>query len=453
MTESAGPRQQRLTNVDEWVEYTQTLHNRSIDLSLERVADVRDRLGVHPLPCRSIAVAGTNGKGSTVAMLEAVYREHGYQTASYTSPHLVHYNERVRIGSEAVSDGALLDAFRAVEAARGSTPLTYFEFGTLVAAHIICHANVDVALLEVGLGGRLDAVKVLSSDIAIITSIGIDHEAWLGPDRETIGREKAGIMHPGGIAVCAETRCPDSVTEYADSNAVSLWRVNHEFGFADLNRDDGTWRWWCAEPTPEQSRNTETASPVHSPFGVLTAPGLVGGHQYYNAAGVLAVVYRLMEVLPVTAANVARGLGKASLPGRLQVVSEQPLSIVDVAHNVEAVIQLAAYLNTNRVEGRTIAVLGMLEDKPIEECIDTLSSLVDEWYLCDLDVDRGLSAEALKGVVAKRCENAHIRIFDSPVSAWRAARRDADPAVDRLVAFGSFHTVGDILAERDAWDV
>lgn len=436
-------------SVNGWVAYIQTLHSRSIDLSLDRVSEVRDRLQLNPLNCHSISVAGTNGKGSTVAMLESVYGSAGYRTASYTSPHLVRYNERIRVDSKPVADEGLLPAFRAVEQARGSTPLTFFEFGTLVAAYVINCEGVDIALLEVGLGGRLDAVKVLSSDLAVITSIGIDHEAWLGPDRETIGREKAGIMHPGGDAICAESRCPESIVEEAKKHAVDLWRINFDFGFDRLDVDnswgnhgdnnptddnqsgDGSWRWWC-------KHEGETA------FSVLPAPGLAGSHQYFNAAAVVAAVQRLQSKLPVSEQNLISGLRSVSLPGRLQLVGESPMRIVDVAHNVEAVLELRAFLDANRVSGDTYAVLGMLEDKPVAECLDELLPVVNKWNLVSLDVERGLLADELLTIVTSRSMNAVTRCFNDPVEAWKSASASAGPE-DRIVAFGSFHTVGDIL--------
>ncbi len=417
--------------VAQWVDYTQTLHNRSIDLTLDRVMEVRDRLDLNPLSCHSIAVAGTNGKGSTVAMLESIYRAGGYKTACYTSPHLIAYNERVRIDGACVEDEQLLMAFAAVERARQSTPLTYFEFGTLVAAHVIDSLNVDVALLEVGLGGRLDAVKVLSADLSIITSIGIDHQAWLGPDRETIGREKAGIMHVGGMAVCAETRCPQSIVDEAKRNDVDLWRIGEDFGFERLQHtQDNGWRWWC--------RHDDIASLQ------LPQPGLAGSHQYYNAAGVVAAVHRLRSMLAVNADAIAAGLSEVKLPGRLQRIAEKPMCILDVAHNVEAVLELRAYLDSHPVSGRTLLILGMLEDKPVAECVDTLAPIVDEWLLSNLDVERGLSGDELNKIVTSRLPGANTRHYADPVDAWCAATAQATDT-DRIVAFGSFHTVGDIL--------
>lgn len=418
--------------VAQWVEYTQTLHNRSIDLSLDRVIEVRDRLNLNPLSCRSIAVAGTNGKGSTVAMLESIYAAAGYRTACYTSPHLVRYNERIRIDGDSVQDQHLLPAFEAVERARQSTPLTYFEFGTLVAASVIDSQKVDIALLEVGLGGRLDAVKVLSADLSIITSIGIDHQAWLGPDRETIGREKAGIMHVGSKAVCAETRCPQSIIDEAEINDVDLWRIGKDFGFDRIDdpENNNGWRWWCKH---------DGATPVDLP-----QPALAGSHQYYNAAGVVAAVQRLQSLLPVAPDSLASGLQRVCLAGRLQQIGVRPMRIVDVAHNVEAVLELRAYLDNHPVEGRTLLVAGMLEDKPVAECLDVLAPVVDEWFLSTLDVERGLTADKLNNIVTSRLPEALTRCFDDPVRAWGDAAAKATD-IDRIVAFGSFHTVGDIL--------
>jgi len=421
------------TTIDGWVDYTQTLHDRTIDLTLDRVAEVRDRLNLNPLPCRAISVAGTNGKGSTVSMLESIYQKAGYRTACYTSPHLVSYNERIRVDGAPVDTPELLEAFDAVERAREQTPLTYFEFGTLIAAHIIRNSKVDIALLEVGLGGRLDAVKVLSSDLSIITSIGIDHQAWLGPDRETIGREKAGIMHEDGKAVCAESECPNSIIEEARRNRVDLWCIGTQFGFEYVGSDSPRqWRWWCRQ---QQSRE----------YGVLPPPGLAGRHQYYNASGVVAAIDRMQEYLPVAVEELAAGLKTASLAGRLQRISEQPMCLVDVAHNVEAVLQLRSYMDRHPVSGRTYAIMGMLEDKPVGECVDVISEQIDEWFLADLEVDRGLSSDQLNQIVTERLSGPVTHSFHDPVQAWRTASERATRD-DRIIAFGSFHTVGDILA-------
>jgi len=414
------------TTIEGWVEYTQTLHARSIDLTLDRVVAVRDRLGLDKLEFHAIAVAGTNGKGSTVAMLESIYSEAGYRTAAYTSPHLVSYNERIRIAGAAASDKAVLESFNRVEAARGDTTLTYFEFGTLAALDQIARSDVDIALLEVGLGGRLDAVRAFPAALSIVTSIGLDHQDWLGTTREEIGGEKAGVCQPGRPLVCCDLDPPKSIARVAAASAAMLLQSGQDFEARPLTNG---WRF---------------ESEMLGDIDALPLPAIPGRHQVSNAAGAVAAVALMQDRLSVTDEQLRRGLAQVSLTGRLQIVQRDPVVVVDVAHNEQAVASLKAFLQANPVSGQTRAVLGMLGDKPVEGAAKTLESLVDEWFVCGLDVDRGTDTSKTVERVRSAGVTAPIHSAADPERAFQAALA-ASGADDRIVVFGSFHTVGDIL--------
>jgi dihydrofolate synthase/folylpolyglutamate synthase len=399
----------------QWLEHIERQHPASIALGLERVGRVLSNLGI-TLDCPVIIVGGTNGKGSTCAMLEAMLRAAGYRTGLYTSPHLVRYNERVRIAGAEASDEALADSFAAAEAARGDVPLTYFEFGTLGMLHLFARENLDVAVLEVGLGGRLDAVNVLDADCAVLTSVAIDHVEYLGADREAIGREKAGIFRPGRPAVVADPHPPQSVL---DAQA-RLLLIGRDFGYAE---EGPQWSYWG----PGGRR------------GGLAHPALRGRMQLRNAAAALCALETLRERLPLAMQEARRGLAEVSLPGRFQVVPGRPQVILDVAHNVEAARTLAENLAASPFAPETIAVCGMLRDKDIDGVLREMAPRVTRWHFASLPGPRGASAAFLRERLGEGDKH------DSVGEAFAAALESAGEN-DKIVVFGSFLTVGEVTA-------
>lgn len=412
-------------SLDDWLKWIESLYPRHIELGLERVDAVLTRMGLRVPPFGVIAVAGTNGKGSTVAMCDAILRAAGYRVGAYTSPHLVRYNERIRVAGEIVTDAQLCTAFASVEALRGDTPLTYFEFGTLAALETFRASAVDVAVLEVGMGGRLDAVNGVDSDVAIVTAIGIDHVAWLGHDRETIGREKAGIFRSGRPAICSDPAPPKSIAVVAETIGAPLWQYGTDF---HAERDTSGWTF----------RSHDRVRPG------LPYPALRGDYQLYNAAGVLAALEAVAHRFPVTQADIRSGLIAVSVPGRFQVLPGLPVTVLDVAHNAQAAQSLAATLRQQRVSGQTIAVFGMLADKAIDTVVAAMSDVVDRWHVAPLASPRGASTE----VVVHALMQAGVQVPTIPhgdvVAAYEAARMTAGED-DRVVVFGSFYIVGDIL--------
>ena len=407
-----------------WLE---TLHPREIELGLERTAEVRDRLGLGALPFVVVTVGGTNGKGSTVALLEHCLHAAGYRVGAYTSPHLIDYNERVRIATEAVNDDELCAAFARVEAARADVPLTYFEFGTLAAVELFRANEIDIALLEVGLGGRLDAVNIWEADVAIVSSIGIDHTEWLGPDRESIGREKAGIFRVHQCAICGDPDPPRSLIETAQKVGARLLRVHKDFDFERLP-EGWTWR---------------SVDHVHAG---LPYPAMRGEYQLYNAACVFMALECLADRFPVTQADLRAGLLNAVLPGRFQTLPGRPVRVLDVAHNAQAAQALAHSLRSQVIPGRTLAVCGMLHDKPIVEVLGILAPQVARWHVAGLPGTRGTSTEDMRAALAAAGVSDDVGLHEDIEQAYAAALAEAEDN-DRIVAFGSFHTVGAILRQ------
>ncbi|HEX7328957.1 MAG TPA: bifunctional tetrahydrofolate synthase/dihydrofolate synthase [Casimicrobiaceae bacterium] len=414
----------------EWLAYLETLHPKPIAMGLERVAEVAARMGVK-VDCPVITVAGTNGKGSTCAMLESIYRRAGYRTGLYTSPHLVRFNERVRIAGAEVDDATLIAAFAEVEAARsrepGSVSLTYFEFSTLAALRVFAAARLDVLVLEVGLGGRLDAVNIVDADVAVITTVDIDHVEYLGNTREAIAREKAGIMRAGRITICGDPDPPRTLVEHAREIGAPLWRIGHEYRY----RVEGLqWRY---------------EGPGGARYG-LPHPALRGRYQLANAATVLAAQDALHARLPVQGGALRDGLVGVELAGRFQVLPGRPAAVLDVAHNPHAARALAATLDAMGRFPRTFAVFGMLADKDIDGVIAALAPRVDVWHVAPLPGPRGAKAEELaERLVAAGVAKDAVRIFADVAQAWRAAAVAAGEA-DRIAAFGSFLTIAAVLA-------
>ncbi len=417
----------RFTTLDDWLRWQESLNPKEIELGLDRVRAVWARLSPQPPAFTVVTVAGTNGKGSSVAMLDSILRCARHRVGAYTSPHLLRYNERVRIDGAEADDAALMAAFDAVDRARQDLPLTYFEFGTLAALWLFREAAVDIAVLEVGLGGRLDAVNIVDADVALITSIGIDHVDWLGPDRESIGREKAGILRPGRPAVCSDPQPPASVSAHAAEIGAPLYRVGIEFSY---RTEAGGWRWdgW------DQVR------------AGLPWPALRGSTQLQNAAGVLAVLALLADRFPVDQGAVRDGLLGVVLPGRFQVLPGAVTWIFDVSHNPDGARVLAENLRCRSCAGRTLAVVGMLADKDVESVVRALTPHVDIWYTGGLSGTRAMSGL----VVAERVRAAGVtavQAFNDIAQACERAQSEAREG-DRVVVFGSFHTVAEAMAAR-----
>jgi dihydrofolate synthase / folylpolyglutamate synthase len=414
--------------LDEWLAHCERLHPKTIDMTLERVRTVRERLGLR-FRAPVVAVAGTNGKGSSCAMLEAIAMQAGYRVGLYIKPHLVRFEERCRINGRSLEAAALLPHFAAVEAARGDVTLSYFEFTTLAIMRALSMAELDLVILEVGLGGRLDAVNAVDADCALITSIDLDHMDYLGPDRESIGFEKAGIVRPGKPAVVSDPVPPQSLLDHARRVGADLWLVGRDFCHAG---DRQQWSW--------SGRGRR--------HNALAYPALRGANQLLNASGVLAVFEALRERLPITAQAVRSGLATVELRGRFQIVPGQPALVLDVAHNPQAAATLAFNLDQMGFYPRTHAVFGAMRDKDIVGMVARLAPLVDRWYLCSLPLPRAASAQDLAALVkahAPRLE-AEPSCHETPGAALRAAVAAADPA-DRIVVFGSFLCVGGVLKD------
>lgn len=414
-------------NLAEWLAHLEALHPSTIDMGLERIAVVRDRLGLQPqFPI--ITVAGTNGKGSVCAFLATILHAAGYRAGLYTSPHLLRYNERVRVDLEQADDVALCDSFAAVEAARGDVSLTYFEFGTLAAIHHFMRSNVDVAILEVGLGGRLDAVNVFEPDCAVVVSVDLDHQDYLGPDRESIGREKAGIFRTGKPAIIGEPNPPASLLDYAQQLGADWQRIGGDFGF---QRQELQWSF----------------SGRHGKHLSLPFPGLRGSYQLANAAVALAALGELRERLPVGINAIKRGLLEVDWPGRFQVLPGRPTTILDVAHNPHAARALASGLKTMGYHPQTFAVFSLLRDKDIAGVIDAVKDQIDCWYVSGLGMPRGMSGDELAAKLAQANVCGKIVVLPSVAEAYFAACDKASEN-DRIVVFGSFHTVAAAMAAR-----
>ncbi|MDP6399657.1 MAG: bifunctional tetrahydrofolate synthase/dihydrofolate synthase [Arenicellales bacterium] len=417
-------------NLKDWLKHIQSLHSRSIDLELDRVRRVLHRLHWQA-PSLVVVVAGTNGKGSTIAMLEAIYRSAGYRVGAFTSPHLVSYCERVRLDRVAATETEICQAFVQTEAARSGVPLTYFEFGTLAALWLLHRHRVDIALLEVGLGGRLDAVNAVNPDLAVITAIAIDHQAWLGNTREAIGAEKAGIFRYRGRVVIGDSEPPRSISERSIRLCCDT-RVS-EVDYHLRPSGQGQWHW--------------EADSNHWPDGGvgLVLPGLPGGSiQRANAACALAAVRLLQDRVPVADYCCWQGLQDVHLPGRQQVVAGSVERIFDVAHNTSAVIELADTLRRKPVVGRTIAVFSILADKELATILATMADLISLWFITRVDNDRATSLTTLAAALSRN-GNCSWQSCPEPVSAYQRALRTAQPG-DRIVVFGSFYLVGAILA-------
>ena len=424
----------RPTTLPAWLAYLETLHPKAIAMGLDRVHAVHARMGV-ALACPVVTVTGTNGKGSTCATLEAIWRAAGFRVGLYASPHLVRYNERIRVDGVEATDALIVAALNAVEDARTApggegavpTPLTYFEFGTLAALWLFARERLDVVILEVGLGGRLDAVNVVDADVAVVTSVDLDHMDYLGPTREDIGREKAGIFRPGRPAVCAEPAAPRSLVAHAEAFGAPLALIGRDYGHAAEARQ---WRYWGP------------GGPRHG----LPHPALRGAHQLANAATALAVLGLLQARLPVSGGAVRDGLLAVALPGRFQVLPGRPTVVLDVAHNPHAAQVLSEAARAMGYHAETRAVFGMLADKDVAGVVAATKGTFDRWHVATLPGPRGATAAAVAATLERAgVAPAAIRCHDDVAAAWRAAREGAGEA-DRIIVFGSFLTVAAALA-------
>ena len=403
-----------------WLEYIERQHPQSIALGLDRVREVLAALKIK-ISCPVLIVGGTNGKGSTCAMLEAILNSAGYRTGLYTSPHLVRYNERVRIAGREADDEALCGAFAAVEHARGAVPLTYFEFGTLAALFLFSRENLEALILEVGLGGRLDAVNVLDADCAVLTSIGIDHVEYLGNTRDEIGREKAGIFRAGRPAVIADAKPPESVLAEIERVGAMPVLLGRDFGYA---KQDTQWSFW---------------GPAGKRSG-LAHPALRGSVQLRNASAAIAALDTLRQRLPVAMKDVRRALAEVSLPGRFQILPGRPQVVLDVAHNPEAAAVLAANLGDSGFSPETIAVFGMLRDKDIAGVVRAVAPRITRWHLASLPGPRGADARLISRIFLDMKIQTPAAEHDSVAEAFAAAKKEAAEN-DKIVVFGSFLTV------------
>ncbi|WP_372525728.1 bifunctional tetrahydrofolate synthase/dihydrofolate synthase [Piscinibacter sp.] len=426
----SSPESNLPTTLADWLARCERLHPKEIDLTLDRVRAVKDRMGL-AFSVPVVMVAGTNGKGSTCAMLEAIALQAGYRVGLYAKPHLVHFEERCRVNGAMVSAAELVPHFEAVERARGDVGLTYFEFTTLAIARLLSRAPLDLVILEVGLGGRFDAVNVIDADCAIITSIDVDHVEYLGPDREAIAREKAGIMRTGRPVIVSDPVPPQSLIDHALEMQADLWLIGRDFNHAG---DKQQWSW--------AGRNKR--------FNALAYPALRGANQLLNASGALAAFEALRDRLPVPAQAVRNGLAMVELPGRFQIVPGQPTLVLDVAHNPHAVAALFENLDQMGFYPRTHAVFGAMHDKDIAAILKRMAPLVDAWHFTDLPPARAAKAEELRTQHARLALRGPgpvtVSCHADPLQALRAALGSADPA-DRIVVFGSFYTVGGVLKE------
>ncbi|RZL00185.1 MAG: bifunctional tetrahydrofolate synthase/dihydrofolate synthase [Rubrivivax sp.] len=437
----------RPTTLDGWLAHCERLHPVTIDLGLERVSQVWQRMGVTlGTPCGGgqaqgadapvvFTVAGTNGKGSTCAMIENILLSAGFKVGVYGSPHLVHFEERCRVMGLPVKADELLPHFAAVEDARGESALTYFEFTTLAILRLLALAGLDAVVLEVGLGGRLDAVNVVDGDCSVITSIDLDHMDYLGPDREAIGREKAGILRAGRPAIVSDPQPPQSVVAHAEALGADLWLFARDFNYSG---DRQQWSWGGREKR----------------FNGMAYPSLRGVNQLLNASGVLAALEAMRLRLPVSAQAVRTGLATVELPGRFQIIPGQPTLILDVAHNPHAAATLAANLDQMGFSPKTHAVWGAMSDKDLAGMVAKLTQVVDAWYCCELPTERAASASQLADVVRAMAgqstslvrQQPTVTTHADPMAGLHAALAAAGPT-DRIVVFGSFFTVGGVLHE------
>jgi len=410
-----------------WLDWQESLHPKSIDLGLDRVKEVYSRLNASSIKPITITVAGTNGKGSSIAFLEAIYRAQGLRVGSYTSPHILKYNERIKIDGTPVADNLLCSAFERIEAVRNDVSLSYFEFSTLAALDIFSHANLDIQLLEVGLGGRLDAVNIIDPDAAIITSICIDHTAWLGNTRDAIAVEKAGIFRANTPAIIGDINPPQTLLDCALNIDAKLLRVGHEFTYSKV---DNKWSWQSANIT----------------LNNLPPPKLKGMHQYRNASAVITAIQALQDRIPVSEQAIQQGLSSVNLQGRFQLIKGDPAVLLDVSHNPQAAKTLADYLQNEFKSTPVHAVFTMMGDKDLPGVIELMQPCIKHWYISPLNNPRTSTDADLKKAFSL-CHNTQVSYgFTDFLAAFNAAKTQAQADKGLILVFGSFFLVSEYLS-------
>ncbi len=413
--------------IEEWLRWQESSHPLTIDLGLDRVARVYKALNPNGIKPLTITVAGTNGKGSCIAYLEAIYKAQGYRVGAYTSPHILRYNERIKIAGQPVSDERICLAFERIEHVRGNVSLSYFEFGTLAALEIFSGADLDIQLLEVGLGGRLDAVNIVEPDAAIISSIGIDHVAWLGETRESIGYEKAGIFRSFVPAIVGDPRPPDALRNVAENKQACFYALGKDFGYV---RQQGHWRWFSGENQILQ----------------LPEPALKGEHQYRNASAVIMAITQMHDKLPVDEQSIRLGLENVRLPGRFQLVEGDIPMLLDVGHNPEAVTTLVEFLTQNFPNRRIHAIFSMMKDKDIAEVLRIMDPVVYDWFFAPLSNARAATVDLMREIFSQQGMVNVSFGYTGFLDAYAAAKKQAVEG-DLLLVFGSFFLVSECLAE------
>jgi len=410
-----------------WLDWQEGLHPKSIDLGLDRVTEVYGRLNASGIKPISITVAGTNGKGSSIAFLEAIYRAQGLRVGAYTSPHILKYNERIKIDGTPVADELLCSAFERIEAVRNDVSLSYFEFSTLAALDIFSRANLDIQLLEVGLGGRLDAVNIIDPDAAIITSICIDHTAWLGNTRDAIAVEKAGIFRKNTPAIIGDINPPQTLLDCALNIDAKLLRIGHEFTFSKAGNE---WSWQSGKTT----------------LNNLPPPKLKGTHQYRNASAVITAIQTLQDRIPVSELAIQQGLSSVNLQGRFQLIKGDPEVLLDVSHNPQAAKTLVDYLQNEFKNTPVHAVFTMMGDKDLPGVIELIQPCIKHWYISPLDNPRTSTDADLKKAFSL-CHNTQVSYgFTDFLTAFNAAKAQAQADKGLILVFGSFFLVSEYLS-------
>lgn len=422
-----------MKTLQDWLAHLETAHSSGpIDMGLARVGEVKTRMALTP-QCPVVVVAGTNGKGSVCAYLSHIYTQAGYKVGTLTSPHLLRFNERIALNTQPVDDAQIVGAFERIEAARGDISLTYFEFNTLAAVDIFMREAVDVMILEVGLGGRLDAVNVFDGDCAVVTSVDLDHQAFLGDTVEAVAFEKAGVFRSGKPAVCGQNPPPESLRRHAEAVGAPLLLAKRDFDSVMLENVQWNYRY-----------HPQNSDGIARNRNALPVPALRGAYQIGNAACALTVLECLNDRLPVDIGAVKRGLLLVENPGRFQVLPGRPLTVLDVGHNPHAARALRRSLINLAFAQKRTAVFSMLADKDIDGVLEIVKDQFDEWHIAPLSVPRGMTLDALQQKMADH-GIGNVKVFDDVAAAYRTALAKAGEN-DRIVVFGSFHTVADVMA-------
>ena len=422
------------TGLSSWLQHLENgVAGGEIEMGLARVGAVRDRMGLKPV-CPLIVVGGTNGKGSVCAYLTQIYHEAGYRVGTLTSPHLLRFNERIAINGEAVADDLIVSAFEHIETARAEIPLTYFEFNTLAAVDVFIRQQVDVMILEVGLGGRLDAVNIFDADVAVITSVDLDHEAFLGDTVEKVAFEKAGIMRAGKPVICAQIPVPHSLSSHAAEVGADLLLPGRDFDCHKMEMQQWSYRFHPQESSLYTGEHARHALPI---------PVLRGNFQLSNAACALTVLECLSERLPLDIGAIKRGLLRVRHPGRFQVLPGRPVTVLDVGHNPHAARALRSSLIALPYAEKRMAVFSMLADKDIDAVLEIIKDQFDCWLIAPLALPRGMTIQALQEKFIQHNITA-VTAYPDVKEAYQAALSEAGEN-DRIVVFGSFHTVAEII--------